>query len=98
MDRILLRSYYITRLDLTSLFEPTFDTPTTGEEERRLHLFERVAPTKPFIVWWRSVQSETDPLKNYDRIFDWYVHPRDLSGAGGEAEPDPYAALSTCVS
>ncbi|KAE8393464.1 hypothetical protein BDV23DRAFT_149233 [Aspergillus alliaceus] len=69
---ILLRSYYITtlHLDLSTILDPSFSAPTATEEERRLNLLERVAPTKPFNSWWRSVQTERDPLKAYDRIFD----------------------------
>lgn len=71
--RVLLRSYYFTtlNLDLSAILDPSFSVPTATEEERRLNLLERVAPTKPFITWWRSVQTERSPLKDYDRVFDW---------------------------
>ncbi|KAE8413973.1 hypothetical protein BDV36DRAFT_266909 [Aspergillus pseudocaelatus] len=69
---VLLRSYYFTtlNLDLSAILDPSFSVPTATEEERRLNLLERVAPTKPFITWWRSVQTERSPLKDYDRVFD----------------------------
>ncbi|KNG89724.1 hypothetical protein ANOM_001947 [Aspergillus nomiae NRRL 13137] len=72
---VLLRSYYITtlNLDLSAILDPSFSAPTATEEERRLNLLERVAPTKPFITWWKSVQTERSPLKDYDRVFDWYA-------------------------
>ncbi|OGM43859.1 hypothetical protein ABOM_007617 [Aspergillus bombycis] len=72
---VLLRSYYITtlHLDLSAIFDPSFSAPTATEEERRLNLLERVAPTKPFLTWWKSVQTERSPLKDYDRVFDWYA-------------------------
>ncbi|KAB8269001.1 hypothetical protein BDV30DRAFT_217416 [Aspergillus minisclerotigenes] len=69
---VLLRSYYFTtlNLDLSAILDPSFSAPTATEEERRLNLLERVAPTKPFITWWRSIQTEQSPLKEYDRVFD----------------------------
>ncbi|KAE8382345.1 hypothetical protein BDV26DRAFT_253824 [Aspergillus bertholletiae] len=69
---VLLRSYYFTSLNLglSAILDSSFSAPTATEEERRLNLLERVAPTQPFIAWWRSVQTERSPLKEYDRIFD----------------------------
>ncbi|KAE8355639.1 hypothetical protein BDV28DRAFT_145963 [Aspergillus coremiiformis] len=69
---VLWRSYYVTtlNLDLSAILDPSFSAPTPTGEERRLGLLERVAPTKPFNSWWRSVQTERDPLKGYDRLFD----------------------------
>lgn len=70
---LLLRSYCLAYSSLASgATDPAIANVSPQDSmERRLDCLERVAPTKPFKIWWLSIQTIRSPLKQSDHIFTW---------------------------
>ncbi|BAE63405.1 hypothetical protein F9C07_11964 [Aspergillus flavus] len=68
---LLLRSYCLAYSSLASgATDPAIANVSPQDSmERRLDCLERVAPTKPFKIWWLSIQTIRSPLKQSDHIF-----------------------------